>query len=245
MDTVRADHLGYQGYERDTSPRIDALAEKSMRFSWAFAQGLKPESRWHLCLLESTIQKLTVALGTGPAFNSNVTLAERLSNAGYHAGIPRTAFLPSYGLHQDSRLGLSVEKHQKKVALGSREEVTDRAIEYLGERDPDGRPLFFWLHYFDPHFAYKAHDAYPFGDSDLDRYDAEIRYTDAQIGRLLDWLQDSPLQGKTYVIIHSDHGEGFGLHGYRYHGQHLYNDQVHVPLIVSGPGYAPFKLTRL
>ena len=120
--------------------------------------------------------------------------------------------------------------------------MTDRAIEYLGERDPDGRPLFFWLHYFDPHFAYKAHDAYPFGDSDLDRYDAEIRYTDAQIGRLLDWLQDSPLQGKTYVIIHSDHGEGFGLHGYRYHGQHLYNDQVHVPLIVSGPGIRSIQI---
>ena len=36
-------------------------------------------------------------------------------------------------------------------------------------------------------------------------------------------------------MIHSDHGEGFGDHGYQYHGQNLFNDQVHVPLILFGP----------
>jgi arylsulfatase A-like enzyme len=37
-------------------------------------------------------------------------------------------------------------------------------------------------------------------------------------------------------MLNSDHGEGFGEHGYTYHGQHLFNDQVHVPLALVGPG---------
>ena len=96
-----------------------------------------------------------------------------------------------------------------------------------------------WLHYFDPHEYYQNHADIDFGASALDRYDEEILYTDRQLGRLLKWLRSSKLSSKTYIIIHSDHGEGFGRHGYQRHGQHLYNDQVHVPLIIHGPGIEP------
>ena len=37
-------------------------------------------------------------------------------------------------------------------------------------------------------------------------------------------------------MVHGDHGEGFGEHAYSFHGQHIFNDQVHVPLLMAGPG---------
>ena len=55
---------------------------------------------------------------------------------------------------------------------------------------------------------------------------------------MLNWVADSDFATSTYTIVHSDHGEGFGMHGYLHHGQHLYNDQVRVPLIIHGPGIA-------
>ena len=52
------------------------------------------------------------------------------------------------------------------------------------------------------------------------------------------------LSKNTYIIIHSDHGK-VGV-GYLRHGQHLYNDQVHVPLLFFGPGIEPRQIeTRL
>ena len=172
---------------------------------------------------------------------SNVLLAERLKAAGYlTAGIPsHRFFLPHYGLHQGfEQWDLSiVEKFQQKVAYRKTGQfVTERAAKWLREYDSEGRPFFLWLHYFDAHFAYLPHPQYDFGDSPFDRYDAEIRYTDEQVGRLLKALSQSPLAADTYVIIQSDHGEGFGDHGYQYHGQELFNDQVHVPLVIAGPG---------
>ena len=69
----------------------------------------------------------------------------------------------------------------------------------------------------------------------VDLYDEEIRYTDEQIERFFEVFELSKFSKNTYVMIHSDHGEGFGEHGYQYHGQNLFNDQVHVPLILFGP----------
>jgi arylsulfatase A-like enzyme len=66
----------------------------------------------------------------------------------------------------------------------------------------------------------------------LARYDAEIAYMDAYLGRLLAALPDT---ARTLVAITSDHGESFGEHDYVSHGAHLYEDNVRVPLIVRWP----------
>ncbi|MGC6415894.1 MAG: sulfatase-like hydrolase/transferase [Bradymonadia bacterium] len=242
LDTIRADHLGYHGYKRPTSPALDKLAESGIQFLWAFAQG--PQTRLSVPSMFTGRYYSEVARTPdtwSKIHGSNVLLAERLKAAGYlTAGIPsHRFFLPHYGLHQGfEQWDLSiVEKFQQKVAYRKTGQfVTERAAKWLREYDSEGRPFFLWLHYFDAHFAYLPHPQYDFGDSPFDRYDAEIRYTDEQVGRLLKALSQSPLAADTYVIIQSDHGEGFGDHGYQYHGQELFNDQVHVPLLIAGPG---------
>jgi arylsulfatase A-like enzyme len=70
-------------------------------------------------------------------------------------------------------------------------------------------------------------------------YDGEIAYADAQLGRFLGALAERGELDQTLVILTSDHGEGLGAHGYYYdHGSFLYDEELHVPLILRLPGKA-------
>jgi len=73
---------------------------------------------------------------------------------------------------------------------------------------------------------------------ELAGYDAEIRYMDHHLGRLLDVLAAGERGARTMIVITGDHGESFGEHYYVSHGANLYEDNVHVPLLVHRPGQA-------
>jgi arylsulfatase A-like enzyme len=89
-------------------------------------------------------------------------------------------------------------------------------------------------------------EAYPSLDTLVERYDtydAGIRFADRQVARLFDRVD--ALRPETLWIVTADHGEGLGNHDYDEHGRFLYNEQLHVPLIVVGPGIAPGTPRRL
>ena len=67
-------------------------------------------------------------------------------------------------------------------------------------------------------------------------YAAEVRYVDASLGKILETLESRGLASNTLVVITGDHGEEFLEHGSYYHGQSLYNELLHVPLLFVGPG---------
>jgi len=66
-------------------------------------------------------------------------------------------------------------------------------------------------------------------------YDAEIMYLDAQLRRLLDTLAELKLEENTLVVLTADHGEEFWEHAYLGHGWTLYQEVLHVPLIMRYP----------
>jgi arylsulfatase len=71
------------------------------------------------------------------------------------------------------------------------------------------------------------------------RYDGEIRYADAQIGRLLDALREAGALEHTLVVITADHGESLGEHNEWFeHGYSAYEETCRVPLLIDGPGLA-------
>lgn len=63
-----------------------------------------------------------------------------------------------------------------------------------------------------------------------------LRGLDAEVGRLLAELERRGELDNTLVIVTADHGEHFGEHGLYLHGNSLYQELIHVPLIVSWPG---------
>jgi arylsulfatase A-like enzyme len=137
---------------------------------------------------------------------------------------------------------------------------------YRWLRQPPAKPYFLFINYFDTHSPYLTQPPYDhrfgtvsnrlvhklFDDlqgpdpvrnitpAERDRlmagYDSCLAFLDAQVGRLLDFLQKSPEGRNTIVIVTADHGEAFGEHGFYSHGYNLYRELVHVPLIIAGPG---------
>lgn len=70
-------------------------------------------------------------------------------------------------------------------------------------------------------------------------YDGEITFTDREVGKLLDGLQERGLTGNTLVVLVSDHGEEFFDHGGFEHGHTMYDELIKVPLIFALPGRIP------
>ena len=82
-------------------------------------------------------------------------------------------------------------------------------------------------------------------EADLDYvvglYDGEIRYVDAQLGRLLTRLDQLTLERDLLLVLTSDHGEEFLDHGSASHGYTLYDEQLRVPLVMRWPGRLPAR----
>jgi arylsulfatase A-like enzyme len=74
-------------------------------------------------------------------------------------------------------------------------------------------------------------------------YDAAIRTWDRQLGVLLDGLSRLGLRDSTVVIVLADHGEEFDEHGWLTHRVHLYDELIHVPLVIAGPGIPRGRVT--
>jgi arylsulfatase A-like enzyme len=117
---------------------------------------------------------------------------------------------------------------------------------------PDGK-FAMMVHLFEPHSTYMEHDGFPIterGTAALSqKYDYEIAVTDRYIGELLDALDKTGLAKTTTVVVMSDHGEAFGVHSFAgqsmfFHGQTLYRELIHVPLLFRIPA-APGVSARM
>jgi len=104
--------------------------------------------------------------------------------------------------------------------------------------------FFVYLHYMDPHAPYDPPGKYkgifravPGDEASraVSLYDGEIRFVDNAIGELIDRLRILGIYERTAIIVTSDHGEAFGEHGDFGHGHTIYQDQLHVPLIIKYP----------
>jgi hypothetical protein len=120
------------------------------------------------------------------------------------------------------------------------DKVTDHALAWIARQQ--GRKWFLWAHYIDPHGRYVAHpDVIDYGSTEPDLYDAELRWTDQEIGRLIDELSRLPSWDRTILVITSDHGDSMGEHTVPVgtHGTALYRELQHVPMIFYVPGNKP------
>jgi Flp pilus assembly protein TadD len=174
-----------------------------------------------------------------------ITLAEQLTSNGYQtcAAVSASVLYPDTGISQgfdryDASFGRKrppVNAHVKTYLLAERcaEDTIKAAQALLAEADP-GKPLFLWVHLYDPHDpftpppGYTHHGEHP--------YDGEVRYADEWAGKLFDSWSDFCGSNTNIIVIASDHGEGLGDHGEDYHGLFLYDTTLHVPLAICGTG---------
>lgn len=245
IDTLRADHLGCYGYASIETPNIDQLARAGVRFAQAYTP-VPITLPAHASLLTGAFPLATGMHDfSGNKLPASVpTLARILRDHGYTTA----AFLGSAVL--DSRFGLNqgFDTYFDHFEIGRSEEVHLDAIERRGDHVVDEalkwlqlnpqRPLFLWVHLYDPHAPYNPPE--PYASRYRARpYDGEIAFADAQIGRLVAFLRQQGLFDQSLMVLASDHGESLGEHGEKTHGFFIYNSTLHVPLIVKMPGAAP------
>jgi membrane-anchored protein YejM (alkaline phosphatase superfamily) len=125
--------------------------------------------------------------------------------------------------------------------------ITNLAQSWTRDNHSD-RPFFLFINYMDAHSPY-------FPPSPFDRafaserpvdplqpppalrslqYDRQLLYLDHELMRFIEWLRSTDHWQHTVVIITSDHGEAFGEHQHWGHAQYLYEELLHVPLLVKG-----------
>ncbi|MEQ8766969.1 MAG: sulfatase [Planctomycetota bacterium] len=288
VDTLRADHLGAYGYDRDTSPNFDRLAERGILFRNAVAQsswtlpstvslltGLYPQTH-------GSLEGATIRLRDDVPTLPGLLLEKRIATGGFAANFiisEKNGF--ARGFQKLDELFL-----QPAAALNA------SLLDWIDRQG--GRPFFGYVHYFDPHTPYappapfdrqfatgspdierersvairwaRLEEENPFyllfdwkvvpeveGDFKvtperelilsewlvqhwIDRYDGEIRYWDAELGRLLDDLEQRQVLDDTWILITSDHGEAFGEHAFFGHGDNLHDELIRVPYLIVPPG---------
>lgn len=258
LDTTRADHLSCYGSPVLTSPHIDALAQRGVRFSRATAV-IPLTGPGHATILTGLYPRDHGAIRNGvPMAHDIPTLATILSSRGYSTA----AFVSGWTLRrQMAGLGRGFDTFDDDMTdryhmvndqrVGN--QTADHAITWL--KAHASQPFFLWVHFFDPHEPYTDHGfqlpANPAGHGDppvkqiVRRYNQEIAFADRQVGRVLEALTTSGAAQETMIILTSDHGEAFGENDRKGHGRSLYQATQDVPLILVHPSLGRNRVSNL
>jgi arylsulfatase len=298
LESVRADHCGYVGYDRDTTPNLDRMAEAGVAFRNAVtAGGSTPASMTavHTGEYPLTDPKDTAHESWRAELRSKRTVASALSESGYRTGafVPN-AFVSSYFgfgrgfddyhdfLPDDEEVRMAGSKTGSERSFGTQlrtlagnakqvfegqtpfhkrkcwEEYYDDVLDWIDRGDD--RPFFLWVFPEETHTPYippaarrdlpttasyllrhasflkklwvDQQSSFSLTDRQRDRlvaqYDDLLRYVDGFLGRLREDLAEyDPV-----FVVHGDHGDGFGEHGFYEHPQSLHEELIHVPLVV-------------
>lgn len=263
IDALRADHVGVYGYERDTTPNIDAFAGESIIFDNSIAQ-----ASWTRPSVASIMTSTYVFVhgadrprDTVPGELKKIT--EVLSENGYYTA----GFLTNWNVGHDARLAAGYDYLVEKSGFHntnyySSKKVNEVLFPWLSQNYK--KRFYIYVHTVDPHSPYEPPPRFSGvfsegvadsqmtstkitpdilkglkekGDIEyaLAKYDEEILASDYQFGRLIKHLKELGIYNSSIIILTSDHGEQFQEHGSWEHGFSSFQEEIHVPLIMKLP----------
>jgi arylsulfatase len=261
LDTTRADHLPFYGYDRPTMPRLAELAAGGVVFDAAYAQETNTNPS-HASMFTGLYPHRHGNRTNGQVLAPDrVTLAQLLAAEGFATA----AFVSGYTMTARTtgfERGFTVYDDELGGPRRPAAATVERALSWLGERRP-GERSFLFVHLFDAHGPYRPpapwdrrftseqpgerldevpshqlrYDAA--GEPILhlgpyrDAYDGALAYMDDQLARLLAAVDLET----TLVAVVADHGETLAE---RYwdlaHGGAVFDEQIHIPLLLHLPG---------
>jgi len=264
VDTLRADHLPFFGYPRQTAPFMSELASRGVLFRRAISP-MSTTAPSHASMFTGLYPIQHNVLKNGHVLNDDYVMISELLAEDYQTAAVvsvHTHFKPG---NLDQGFAFFDEPSTDLKAYRPAERTIDVVLDWLKDRGRRDR-FFLWVHLFDPHTTY--HPPAPFDqafadesdeqqqafidflvnqqrvpldfyDNDpatmletIDAYDGEVLYADHELRRLFDTCQERGLNDNAVWIVTSDHGEGLGNHHWMLHSENIYNEQLHVPLIV-------------
>jgi len=228
IDTLRADHLPAYGYRALKTPAIDTLAHDGVVFERAYAHSTQTLPS-HAAMMTGRLPfENGVRDDEGATLGANERpLAQMLHDRGYATG----GIVSSALLRRDTGMSRGFDFFDDDVPAGdgdlppasrrrsgaASEDIAERWLGGLGTTR-----LFLFLHIDEPRSPRAPAS-----------YDDAITAADAVVGRFVRYLRAHQLYEQSTIFLVSDHGEGLGEHGEQEHGLFLYNEAIHVPLIVK------------
>jgi len=272
IDTLRADHLGCYGYPRGVSPFLDDLAERSVVFDLAISS-CSHTAPSHASLFTSLQPPQHRLLVNGERLDDRLlTVAKVLSDQGYQtaaftpmlflAGLeagfdhfgaaesyePATAvferalrYLDTVGAESRTFLWIHLfDVHEWRTP----KRLDRRSVRWVIENsDPRRQELLSWLR--QEHGLPQKLDKLGVSIVQaVNRYDGQLYSVDQALRSFYQELGDRGLLEESVWFVTSDHGEGLGNHHHLGHGRSIYEEQIHVPLLVHSPS-GRFKSRRV
>ena len=260
MDATNARHLGIYGYKRKTSPNIDRLAKQGLLLTNHVSNSSWTRPSFATLITGLPKKEHQVELSGKKLEKEITTLAERFRAAGYRTagfvGNPLVREVWGFGQgFQTYRDTASFDK-----AFPPDRVLADRAVEWLQQIGDE--PFYLMVFFTSPHVPYRPPRPYrrfmealpkarlweypyqeylkPLPEKEHDMlvaaYDGDVAYGDANVGRIIDYLEASGKMNRTTVAFTADHGEVFGHHNCYVHAWHMWEPALRVPLVLASPG---------
>jgi choline-sulfatase len=233
LDSTRADRMGFMGAHSGLTPNLDGIAHQGLVFAQAYAQAPAAVDSDATILTGAYPQIHRASEFAVPLTTTLPYLPDLLHSSGYSTAAfvgsilldPRDGPFQGYdrgfdlydaGFHQPQR----GENRFQSVARHG-DQVIARATNWLAANKQ--RPFFLWVHLQDPHAPYPT------------SYDRAVASADAAVGKLVSFLRSQSLYDDALIVIASSQGESLGAHGEETHGIFLYDETIHVPLVLKLP----------
>lgn len=232
LDSVRADRLSFLGGKGVTTPNLNHLAAESLVFEHAYAQAPGTVVSHATILTGSYPQNTGLSEIGGTLSGSLPSLPDLLKSQGYKTA----AFVGSIDLDPWNGVAQGLDRGFQSYDAGFRPvtagdakapvtersgaEVVAHAAAWLA-KNAQG-PFFIWVHINDASAAHAG-------------YNAAVGAADAAVGKLLTALKTQKLDANTGIIVVADRGQSLGAHGEDGHGIFLYDETIHVPLLIKLP----------
>jgi arylsulfatase A-like enzyme len=225
------DFLGAKG---SVTPNLDRLAAEGIIFEHAYAQAPGTVVS-HATILSGAYPQSTGTSEIGGTLAPSLLyLPDLLKAQSYRtaAFVGSIELDPQNGLAQGFNRGFQTydagfhpaipgDAHPP-VTERSGAQVVAHAIAWLDQKTSSQGPFFLWVNLSDAR-------------SPSGSYNSAITASDAAVGKLISALQQHKIYANTAVIVVADHGEGLGAHGEEGHGIFLYDETIHVPLLIKLP----------
>ena len=303
VDALRADHLSLYGYERDTTPNIDAHSSGGVVFknAWAASSWTKPSAASYLTglfpgmhgigdffdMLSDELETMPEILGVSGYYSKAISTNNNVSaDYNYDQGFNDFKFIRGHDYKQllfphpllAGRFPILLENAYRwglvdgNILYGDASTLNRSVIPWL--KLNHDKQFFLYLHYMEPHYPYypirpnyskglrlTLNDLRTIRDTrraslkDLEkrsllaaderrkslvetvinRYDDEIAEADRRVEELFEVFDELKLWENSLIIFTSDHGEEFFDHGMGDHGNTMYNEVIHIPLVIFFP----------
>ncbi|MGE5359184.1 MAG: sulfatase-like hydrolase/transferase [Bacteroidales bacterium] len=234
IDGLRADRLPIYGYRQGRTPAIDALARDSVVFERAYSHSPLGRSS-HVSILSGQLPFESGVRDAGDVVRADAVLLPHLLHArGYKTGaaVSSISLGPAAGLARAFDFYDADRGEPPAASAGSRpgDKTTEVARKWA---DSVGSPRFLLFLQFGDIADGDVQDAvagWPQG-----AYDEQVTKADGLVAQVVKWLKGRGLYDRATIVVLAAHGLGLGSHGEQGHGLLLYDETIHVPMIIKLP----------